>query len=86
MYALAAELEGERMVAELMQKNQLLICQLLCGAKDFSGKDAITASFVVTTCMIGPVQSLLMVDAPAPFRESVKSELKKMILGYLKPE
>jgi len=83
LYAVAAELEGHDLVDELTRRGQSAVCQMLASMPGVQRADVITASFVVTTAMIGPVQMLLSVDAPAPFREKVAQELVEMVSGYL---
>lgn len=83
LYAVAADVDGNQMVKTLMQRVQVNICQLLQSAKGLEIEDTITTAFVLTTTMVGPVQTLLTIDAPDAYRDKVKSELKRMALLYL---
>lgn len=83
LYSVAAELEGHDLVDRLTQRGQIAVCRLLASIPDARCADVITASFVVTTTMIGPVQMLLSVNAPQPFREKVQAELTELVMRYL---
>lgn len=84
LYAISSLVEGDQKVMKLMQRAQVSICALLSSVSDAKIDDPITASFVVSTSIIGPVQSLLEMDAPQEYQEKVCGELKRMLYGYLK--
>lgn len=84
LYAIAAELDGQDLVLRLTQRSQLAIVQLLASASDARFDDPITASFVVTTALVGPVQALLAVDAPVEFQERVRQQLVLAAVSYLR--
>ncbi len=84
LYSVAAELDGHDIVAKLTQRSQLAICELLVAAQDVHFNDAITMSFVIATALIGPVQTMLALDAPQPFQGLVKNHLIILVTSYLK--
>ena len=56
---------------------------MLSSASDIELTDPITTTFVLTSIMMGPVQTLLTINAPAPFCEKIKGELQLMVKTYL---
>ncbi|OUS32430.1 hypothetical protein A9Q99_01020 [Gammaproteobacteria bacterium 45_16_T64] len=84
LYAVASEVEGGQMVTTLMQRSQASICGLLSSASDAHFEDPITATFTVSTAMVGPVQALLAIDAPQQYQDKICSHLCKMSYSYLR--
>ena len=83
LYSIASRVEGNDMAMKLLQRSQQQICQMLSSASDIELTDPITTTFVLTSIMMGPVQTLLTINAPAPFCEKIKGELKLMVKTYL---
>jgi hypothetical protein len=84
LYAVAAELEGNDLVVRLTQRSQLAIVALLQTPPDAHFDDPISAAFVLTTAMVGPVQALLAVDAPPEFQDKVRGHLILAAVSYLR--
>ena len=83
LYAIASQVEGNDMAMKLLQRTQQQICHMLASASDIKITDPITTTFVITTIMMGPVQTLLTINAPSVFCEKIKGELTAMVKTYL---
>ena len=84
LYSIAADIEGNEIVAALMARSQASICELLSSAQDARFTDPITTTFVISTIMVGPVQALLTMDAPKVYQEKVCEQLVKLSYSYLR--
>jgi AcrR family transcriptional regulator len=84
LYAVAAEVGGTEVVARMTQRSQLALCDVLACASDAKFDDTRTVSFVLTTAMVGPVQGLLAMGAPALMARSVTSQLVHLATAYLR--
>jgi AcrR family transcriptional regulator len=83
LYAVAAEVQGEAIVARLTQRSQVALCDMLSTATDLRFADLATISFVLSTAVVGPVQGLLASSAPAPLVDRVQEHLCTMVIAYL---
>lgn len=84
LYAVAAEVGGASVVAQLTQRSQLALCDMLATASDRSYDDLAALGFVLSTSMVGPVQGLLASKASAKTVQSIQSQLTLMISAYLR--
>jgi AcrR family transcriptional regulator len=83
LYAVAAEVGGDAVVARLTQRSQLALCEMLATAADRRFADLAPISFVLSTSVVGPVQALLASGAPAEVIDRVRSQLIIMVSAYL---
>lgn len=86
LYSIAHDVEAEYMIATLMLRIQTSINDLIKSSKELALEDRFVTGFVLTTSLLGPVQTLLQVDASEEYRLAVKAELKRMLLNYLRAE
>lgn len=84
LYAVAAEVGGTQVVARMTQRSQLALCDVLACASDARFDDIRTMSFVLSTSLVGPVQGLLAMGAPAPMVRSVTAHLVQLATAYLR--
>ncbi len=84
LYSIASGIEGQQMVTTLMQRSQASICGLITSVPDAHFEDPITATFIISTAMIGPVQALLAMDAPVEYQKKTCEHLSNMAYGYLR--
>lgn len=84
LYAVAAQVGGTDIVARMTQRSQLALCDVLAGASDAKFDDLRTVSFVLTTALVGPVQGLLAMGAPAAMAKSVTAHLIGLTKAYLR--
>jgi AcrR family transcriptional regulator len=83
LYAVAAEVGGASVVAQLTQRCQLALCDMLATASDRTFSDLAVLSFVLSTAVVGPVQGLLAVKATVKSVGAVQTQLTLMITAYL---
>jgi AcrR family transcriptional regulator len=83
LYAVAAEVGGASVVAQLTQRSQLALCDMLAAASDRTFSDLAALSFVLSTAVIAPVQGLLATNANAKSVHAVQSQLTMMMSAYL---
>lgn len=83
LYSVAAELDGNVIVAAMMQRTQLALCDLLASHPEARFGDLKIISFVIATSVIGPVQALLTAEVSLSMQDAIRLQLKKMILAYL---
>jgi AcrR family transcriptional regulator len=83
LYAVAAEVGGATIVAQMTQRCQLALCDMLATASDRSYGDLAALSFVLCTAVIGPVQGLLATKASAKSVHAIQVQLTLMISAYL---
>jgi AcrR family transcriptional regulator len=83
LYAVASLLGSNAIVANMTQRSQLALCDMLATAKDAEVKDLRTVSYVISTALVGPIQGLLHADAPLSVMQGVKQHLILMATGYL---
>jgi len=83
LYAVAAEVGGEAVVVRLTQRVQLALCDMLASASDRRFDDLVSVSFVLSTALVGPVQGLLTIQAPAALVQAVQAQLLTMAQAYL---
>jgi AcrR family transcriptional regulator len=83
LYSVASVLGSSAIIANMTQRSQLALCDMLATAKDAKFKDLRLASYVLSTALIGPVQGLLQADAPVEFSEDVKRHLIVLVGAYL---
>jgi AcrR family transcriptional regulator len=83
LYAVAAEVGGDAVVAGLTQRSQLALCEMLATAPDRRFADLAPISFVLSTSVVGPVQALLASGAPAEVVDRIRSQLSIMVSAYL---
>jgi AcrR family transcriptional regulator len=83
LYAVAAEVQGDALIARLTQRSQRALGEMLATASDRRYADPAPISFVLSTAVVGPVQALLAASAPAPVVASVRTQLTAMVSAYL---
>jgi AcrR family transcriptional regulator len=83
LYSVAAELGGQSIVAAMMQRTQLALCDLLASHESVRFGDLKLVSFVIATSVVGPVQALLAAEASAGMQDAIRQHLRKMIHAYL---
>lgn len=84
LYSIASDIEAHEIVTRLMQRSQASISALLASANDAEFEDPISATFVITTTMIGPVQALLAMNAPVEYQQKIRRHLGRMAYAYLR--
>lgn len=84
LYSVSAELEGNALVMRYTQQSQTRIVTLLQRIPGLTLSDPITASFLLTTMLIGPTQALLTVNAPSAYIDTVREEAIAMATAYLR--
>ncbi|HEX6705668.1 MAG TPA: TetR/AcrR family transcriptional regulator [Albitalea sp.] len=84
LYAVAAEVGGTEVVARLTQRSQLALCDLLATCSDRAFDQLMTISFVLSTSVMGPVQGLLVAQAPPTVIAAVRAHLVAMATAYLR--
>jgi AcrR family transcriptional regulator len=84
LYVVAAELGGADVVARLMTRSQLALCEMLATASDGRFDDTALVAYMLSTAAIGPVQALLMSDASPEMVGAVRLHLTAMMTAYLK--
>ena len=83
LYAVAAEVGGDAVVARLTQRSQLALCEMLATASDRRFADLAPISFVLSTSLVGPVQGLLAVGASAEVVDRIRDQVSLMVGAYL---
>lgn len=83
LYAVAAEVGVDTVVARLTQRSQRALCEMLATAANRRFADLAPISFVLSTSVVGPVQALLASGAPAEVVDRVWSQLTIMVSAYL---
>ena len=83
LYGVAAELGGSELVARCSARSRQSLTRLLASAGDRRFEDLDTVSCVVAGALVGPVQGLLMTDAPAAVVDAVHRHLTTMAEAYL---
>ena len=83
LYAVAAEVGGASVVAQLTQRSQLALCDMLATASDRTFGDLAALSFVLSTAVVGPVQGLLAGKAAEKSVRAIQTQLTLMITAYL---
>jgi AcrR family transcriptional regulator len=83
LYSVAAELGGQSIVAAMMQRTQLALCDLLASHHDSRFGDLKVVSFVMATSVVGPVQALLTAEVSLNMQDAIRLQLRKMIVAYL---
>jgi AcrR family transcriptional regulator len=83
LYSVASTLGSNAIVANMTQRSQIALCDMLATAKDAEFKDLRMVSYVISTALVGPIQGLLHADAPLAFVQSVKQHLVLMTTCYL---
>lgn len=83
LYAVAPTVDGEAMVVHLTQKAQRAMCEMLVTASDRAFDQPPLISFVLSTALVGPVQTLLSVRAEGPVIAATRRHLVSMAQGYL---
>jgi AcrR family transcriptional regulator len=83
LYAVAAELDGQAVVAAMTQRSQIALCDLLASQGQRRFHDLKTVSFVLSTALVGPVQALLALNAPAHMQAAISEQLVILVQSYL---
>ena len=84
LYLLPAELGRDEQAAQTTARCAKAIGTLLATHRDDIVEEPM-AVFVVTTCLIGPVQALLSVEEPEAEKiAALRVQLKQLLSGYLK--
>jgi AcrR family transcriptional regulator len=83
LYSVASMLGSNAIVANMTQRSQLALCDMLATAEDAEFKDLRMVSYVISTALVGPIQGLLHADAPLVAVQGVKQHLILMATGYL---
>jgi AcrR family transcriptional regulator len=83
LYAVASDVRGEAVVAQLTQRSQVALCDMLATAADRRFADLALISFVLSTSVVGPVQALLAGSATRPIIDRVQEHLVAMVSAYL---
>lgn len=83
LYAVAPTVGGEAMVVRLTQRAQQAMCEMLVTATDRTFDQLPLISYVLSTALVGPVQSLLSVKAEGPVVSATRRHLVSMAQGYL---
>jgi AcrR family transcriptional regulator len=83
LYSVAAELGGQSIVATMMQRTQLALCDLLASHPENRFGDLKVISFVVATSVVSPVQALLTAQASQGVQDAIREQLRKMVQAYL---
>lgn len=83
LYAPAASLDGQAVVRGLMARAQARIAAALADCADRHVDDPEAAALVLSAALIGPVQAVLEVGAPAPLVAMLRVQLPALALGYL---
>lgn len=84
LYSISSDLEGNEKVANLMASAHASIAQMVATASDAKFEDPNTVTFMVATAMLGPAQTLLTLGADEELQNRTRTELKTMVLSYLK--
>jgi AcrR family transcriptional regulator len=83
LYSVASELGSVQIVAKMTHRSQLALCDMLATATDAKFNDLRTASYVLSTALVGPVQGLLQAETSLAFTKDVKKQLIIMAMAYL---
>jgi len=83
LYAVAAEVGGDELVVRTSQRSQITLCDVLATASNRRFDQLTTVSYVVATCLVGPVQGLLASFAPIEIIDAVRLQLHKLLAAYL---
>jgi AcrR family transcriptional regulator len=83
LYAVAPTVDGEAMVARLTQRAQRAMCEMLVTASDRAFDQPPLISYVLSTALVGPVQSLLKIKADRRMIAATRHQLILMTQGYL---
>lgn len=83
LYTVAPTVGGEEMVARLTQRAQIAICEMLMTTSDRVFHEPHLISYVLSTALVGPVQSLLTIRADRRMIASTRCQLTLMAVGYL---
>ena len=83
LYSVAAEVEGASVVAQLTQRSQLALCDMLTAASDRIYRDLTDLSNVLSTAVIGRIQGSLATKASAQSVRVIQSQLTLMVSAYL---
>lgn len=83
LYSISAELDGQAVVAAMMLRSQLALCDLFASNHQAKFRDIKTTSFIVTTALVGPVQAVLTAELPESMQTEVRRQLTSMLIAYL---
>jgi AcrR family transcriptional regulator len=84
LYAVAAEVSGAAIVSQMTQRSQAALCAVLATASDRAFSNIPLISFVLSTALVGPVQTLIALPRSQERALAVRSELTTMIIAYLR--
>lgn len=84
LYAVVAQVEGASIVAQLSQRAQIAVCTVLSSAKGRHFEDLPTVAFICSGALIGPVQSLLELEASQSMVTKTRAQLILMTKSYLR--
>jgi AcrR family transcriptional regulator len=83
LYGVAAVVGGATLVAEVTQRAQQALCDMLATARGCRFDDLPIVAYVWTAAMVGPVQGLLENEAPQSAVAAVREHLRQMVSAYL---
>ncbi len=83
LYAVSPDVGGSDVVERLTRRSQVALCAMLASASDKRFDELTTVSYVLSTALIGPVQGLLVSEAPASAVRVVRRHLIALVHGYL---
>jgi AcrR family transcriptional regulator len=86
LYGVAAEVDAAAVVAQMAQRAQLALCDLLATAPGSRFGDLATVAYVWSTSMIGPIQGLLESEASDAAVSGVRDHLQRLAIAYLRGE
>jgi hypothetical protein len=83
LYAVSAELGGEKIVSRSIERSARAIVDMLTSARDCHFENPAMVGFIASTAVVTPVQALLASKASTAEFEAVRWQLKTMIAAYL---
>ena len=83
LYAIPSDQGRDLVMTPITQRAQLAVCELLASCRDARFEQLTLVSYLFTTAVIGPVQTLLTAPVSPTLAIQVKDELTRMLLAYL---
>lgn len=83
LYAVASDVGGHVVVAQLTRRSQVAVCEMLATATDRRFADVVPIGFVLSTAVVGPVQALLAGSATGLIVDRIQEHLIAMVSAYL---
>jgi AcrR family transcriptional regulator len=83
LYAIPSDQGRDKVIAQMTQRAQLAICDLLASSIEARFAQPSLLSLVITTALIGPAQMMVTARLPSEQNQLIREQLTQMIASYL---